>query len=428
MAKSLYVHIPFCLKRCIYCDFVSGIYDPDRANDYIRALKAEISTLQNKEPLETLYIGGGTPTVLSDELLKELTADIFSHFDFSKNYEATIEANPGTLNRGKLESLTLSGINRISIGVQSFNNDLLKFLGRIHTSEEAEQAVSMARNAGFKNISLDLIYGIPGQTVNIWQETLGKAVSLNPDHISTYELTYEKDTELHDMFKDSKEHHPHPDPPPSRGREIGGNYQFCKNNSNNPININTPSPGGRGQGGGGNILQLPNEDDIISMYEYAINFLNSNGFTHYEISNFAMPGLECKHNLNYWDRGEYYGAGIGAHSFVDDRRYFNIRELDRYIRFVLNNQSPVDAVEKITKDMAMSEALFLGLRKTSGISIEILSKVFGKNILSAYDEAIRYLKKEGLIEIVSSDCSYESMLKLTDRGLLLSNEVFVKFL
>lgn len=229
-------------------------------------------------------------------------------------------------------------------------------------------------------------------------------------------------------LKSNKSKHPHPDPPPSRGREIGGNYQFCKNNSNNPININTPSPGGRGQGGGGNILQLPNEDDIISMYEYAINFLNSNGFTHYEISNFAMPGLECKHNLNYWDRGEYYGAGIGAHSFVDDRRYFNIRELDRYIRFVLNNQSPVDAVEKITKDMAMSEALFLGLRKTSGISIEILSKVFGKNILSAYDEAIRYLKKEGLIEIVSSDCSYESMLKLTDRGLLLSNEVFVKFL
>ena len=380
MAKSLYVHIPFCLKRCIYCDFISGIYDRDKANDYILALKAEISTIPNKEPLETLYIGGGTPTSLSDELLKELTAHIFNHFNFSKDYEATIETNPGTINRGKLESLTSSGINRISIGVQSFNNDLLNFLGRIHSSEEAEKSVRMARNSGVKNISMDLIYGIPGQTLDIWQETLNKAVSINPDHISTYELTYEKETELHDMFKE------------------------------------------------GSIRNLPEEERIIEMYEYAIHFLNSHGFAHYEISNFALPGLDCRHNLNYWDRGEYYGAGTGAHSFVDERRYYNIRELDRYIRFLLNNQSPVDVVEKITKDMALSEALFLGLRKTGGISIEILSKVFEINILSAYDEVIRDLKKEGLIEITSTDCSYGSILKLTDRGLLLANEVFVKFI
>ena len=380
MAKFLYVHIPFCLKRCIYCDFVSGIYDPEKATDYISALKTEISTFQNKEPLETLFIGGGTPTALSDMLLKELTTHIFSHFNFRENYEATIEANPGTIDRSKLESLISSGINRISIGVQSFNNDLLVFMGRIHNSEEAEQAVGMARKAGFENISIDLIYGIPGQTMSIWQETLEKAVRLNPEHISTYELTYEKGTELHNMFNE------------------------------------------------GNIINLPEEDLIVEMYEYAIDFLKSNGFSHYEISNFALPGYECRHNLNYWDRGEYYGAGLGAHSFVDHRRFFNVRELDRYIGLVLNNQSPVDAIEKITKDMALSEALFLGLRKTNGISLEILAKAFGKNILIAYDEAIHDLKKEGLIEIVSSDCSYKSILRLTGSGLLLSNEVFVKFL
>jgi oxygen-independent coproporphyrinogen-3 oxidase len=380
MAKSLYVHIPFCLKRCIYCDFVSGIYDPDRANDYINALKTEISTLQNNEPLDTLFIGGGTPTALSAELMKDMTTHIFSHFDFSKNYEATIEANPGTVDSGKLKSLISSGINRISIGVQSFNNDLLEFLGRIHSSEEAVQAVGMARNAGFKNISIDLIYGIPGQTLKIWQKTLKKAVELHPDHISTYEITYEKDTELYNMFKEENKINPH------------------------------------------------EEDEIVDMYEYAIDFLKSNGFSHYEISNFAMPGFECRHNLNYWDRGEYYGAGLGAHSFVDGSRYFNISALDRYIRLILDSQSPVDAIEKITADMALSEALFLGLRKTRGISLEVLAKAFGKNILSTYDEAIHDMKKAGLIEIVSSDCSYESILKLTGRGLLLSNEVFVKFL
>jgi len=380
MAISLYVHIPFCLKRCIYCDFVSGIYDPDRANDYINALKAEISTLENKEPLETLFIGGGTPTTMSNELLSDLITSIFNHFGFSNNYETTIEANPGTLENNKLQSLIASGINRLSFGVQSFNNDLLEFLGRIHSSEEAVQAVGMARNAGFNNISIDLIYGIPGQTLNIWQKTLKKAVELHPEHISTYEITYEKDTELYCMFKE------------------------------------------------GNKINPPEEDEIVDMYEYTIDFLKANGFSHYEISNFALPGFECRHNLNYWDRGEYYGAGLGAHSFVDSRRYFNIREIDRYIKLVLDNQSPVDAIEEITLDMALSEALFLGLRKTDGINIEMLAKAFSKNILGDYEETIHKLKQAGLIEIVSSDCSYESILKLTNRGLLLSNEVFVKFL
>ncbi len=380
MATSLYVHIPFCQKRCIYCDFVSGIYEPERAKEYVNALKKEITTYQNKDPLETLYIGGGTPTSLDTETLCSLLTITFKHFDINSNYEATVEANPGTLNREKLESLLSSGINRISIGVQSFNNDLLEFLGRIHSSKEAVQAVNMAIEAGFRNISIDLIYGIPGQTLDIWQETLDKAVSLEPAHISTYELTYEKGTVLYNMFEDNR------------------------------------------------IINLPEEDRIVEMYEYAIDFLKSKGFPHYEISNFALPGFECRHNLNYWERGNYYGAGLGAHSFIDSRRHFNIKELDRYIRLLQDNLSPVDAIEKITKDMALSEALFLGLRKTSGISFDMLSKAFGKNMLSVYEEAIQDMKKEGLIEITGSDSLNEKILRLTDRGLLLSNEVFVKFL
>ncbi len=404
MSISLYIHIPFCLKRCIYCDFVSGIYNPARADAYINALKKEISNLPNEKPLSTLFIGGGTPTALSSDVLSGLINHIFTKFRFEDDYEATIEANPGTVDKDKLKAIRSAGINRMSIGVQSFHDDELSFLGRIHTSEEAEQAVYIARDAGFENIGIDLIYGIPGQDIESWNNTLGKAVSLKPKHISTYELTVESGTLLYDYLKN----------PPS--------FPFAKGGNSSPL-------WQRGVRGDLSIeTNLPEEDKIIEMYEHAINYLTSEGYTHYEISNFALPGYQCKHNLNYWDRGEYYGAGLGAHSFMNGKRFYNTDNLDDYLKLLSENKSPVKGSETITEDMALSEALFLGLRKTEGVNVETFSRQYKKNILSYYQKEIKDLHEAGLIEVASSGCSYETAMKLTGKGLILSNEVFAKFI
>ncbi len=383
MTTSLYVHIPFCLKRCIYCDFVSGIYDPEKSIAYIKALKKEISNLPVKTPLSTLYIGGGTPTALSADLLADLIDLIFDRFRFTEDYEATIEANPGTLDREKLQSLRSSGINRVSIGIQSFNDEELSFLGRIHTKEEAGNAVSMSRDSGFENIGVDLIYGIPGQDINGWMENLEKAFSLKPEHISAYELTVEKETALHEYLK---------------------------------------------SGGKDKTQQLPDEDIIIDMYEHTIDYLTSKGYIHYEISNFAMPDRFSRHNLNYWDRGEYFGAGLGAHSFIDGKRFHNTDNPEEYMRAVSGNRSPVINSEDISGGNALSEAMFLGLRKTGGIIVEDFSRRYNKNILSHYQKELKELEQAGLIEVTASDCSHETALKLTVKGLLVSNEIFTKFI
>ncbi len=393
MSVSLYVHIPFCMKRCIYCDFTSGIYDSEMAISYTNALKKELSNIPNSTPLSTLYIGGGTPTVLQTNLLADLLNHIFDHFDFNKTYEATIEANPGTLDKEKLKELLSSGLNRVSMGVQSFNDNELSFLSRLHTGKEAEEAFSIIRETGFQNAGIDLIYGLPGQDIKSWKKNLMKAVQLNPEHISTYELTVERGTGLFKLLQSVPDSSPLP--------------PLVK--------------------GGINARPLE-EDKIIEMYEYTIDYLTSHGFVHYEISNFAKPGYFSRHNLNYWDRGEYYGAGLGAHSFINGKRFSNTDNLATYIDLISDNKSPVISSEDITDQAAFSEAIFLGMRKTDGLIIESLSKRYHKNILTSYQKEIESLEKAGLVETTSSDCSYETSLRLTRKGLLLSNEVFTKFL
>lgn len=400
MSVSLYVHIPFCLKRCIYCDFVSGIYDSGKANAYIAALKKEIDAVAAKAAISTLYIGGGTPTALSTDALSDLIRHIFTHISLTpsddiegkEGNEATIEANPGTVDRVKLQAVRSLGINRTSIGVQSFDNSELDLLGRIHSSEEAEQAVYFAREAGFDNISIDLIYGIPGQTPASWEKTLEKAVSLGPEHISTYELTVEEGTALHELLKN----------PPSSLFIKGG--------------INPPA-----------------EETTIEMYEHTIAYLASHGYVHYEISNFARPGHFCRHNLNYWDRGEYYGAGLGAHSHVEGKRYYNTDRLDEYIQALSADKSPVKETEYITGDKALSEAVFLGLRRIDGLNIEHFSKRYKVDLLTRFEKEIREFQEAGLVEIVdinglNSLSGLNRSLRLTRKGLLLSNEVFAGFL
>ena len=396
MPISLYVHIPFCVKRCIYCDFVSGPYTPEKAAAYLTALKKEISSIPVDRLLSTFYIGGGTPTVLTSDQLSGLINHIFEHFNFSPPLtkrgqwggESTIEANPGTLDNNKLVKLRSAEMNRISIGVQSFNNNELAFLGRIHTEPEAEEAVRLARDSGFENIGIDLIYGIPGQDIKSWKRTLEKAVSLKPDHISAYELTVEEGTQLHQKI-------------------------------NNPSFL-LPLDKGR--------KDMLNEELIIEMYEYTIKYLSSTGYIHYEISNFALPGSFSMHNLNYWDRGDYYGAGAGAHSFVNNTRSYNTANLDQYLKLVSGKKTPLEHLEEITAEKALSEAIFLGLRKTEGINVEAISRRYSRNILTLYEKEIKELQEAGLIETSCSECSYETDIRLTQKGLLLSNEVFVRFI
>jgi oxygen-independent coproporphyrinogen-3 oxidase len=359
----------------------------------MEALKKEIGSIPKNISLETLYIGGGTPTAFSTASLEDLITHVFHSLNFTESYEATIEANPGTVDNKKLFTLRSSGVNRISMGVQSFNDDELSFLGRIHTSEQAEESINLARAAGFNNIGIDLIYGIPGQTMKSWEKTLEMAVSLKPKHISTYELTLEKGTELYEILCSP----PHP-------------------------------PLGKGGQRGGKQLNRPDEDQIIEMYNYTIEYLSSEGFKHYEISNFSKPDFQCRHNLNYWDRGEYFGIGLGAHTFLNRERFHNTDNLDDYMESLSENRSPVKSSELITDHRAVSETIFLGLRKTDGINMELFSRRYNINLLTVFHKEIEELKNAGLIELSSSDSSYESSLRLTRRGILLSNEVFTKFI
>jgi len=291
-------------------------------------------------------------------------------------------------------------MNRLSIGIQSFHDEELAFLGRTHSARDAEDAVSFAKDSGFENIGIDLIYGIPGQDLTSWSRTLEKAVSLKPNHISAYELTPEEGTELHKYV-------------------------------NNPPFI-PPLNNGGGNGVRKDEVKLPPEDNIIEMYEHTIDHLTSAGFVHYEISNFALPGYLCRHNLNYWNRGEYYGAGLGSHSFINGKRFFNTEKLDDYLKVLSENRSPLKGTETISEEKALTEAIFLGLRKKEGINIKAFSELYKKDIFRQESPQIEELQSAGLIEfsglksLNSSDRS-NCYLRLTRKGILLSNEVFAKF-
>jgi oxygen-independent coproporphyrinogen-3 oxidase len=284
------------------------------------------------------------------------------------------------LDRDKLRAVRSLGINRISIGIQSFNDDELKQIGRTHSSEEAAEAVCIARDAGFQNIGIDLIYGIPGQSAEIWEKTLSKAVELRPSHISAYGLTVENGTLLSKYVKEGK-------------------------------------------------MKLSGDERIIKMYDRAIDHLTSEGYKHYEISNFAMQGCLCLHNLNYWEMGDYYGLGLGAHSYIRGRRSYNTDGLDNYIKTVHDKGSSVAGFEDLTAEKAFSESIFLGLRKTGGINLKTFAERSGKDIRRLYRKEIKELQEAGLIEISGlSGSGCDAFMRLTRKGILLSNEVFIRFM
>lgn len=366
--NALYIHIPFCIKKCMYCDFLSIPFDEELSAHYIKALEREFYLRKDQsDELKTIYIGGGTPTTLSPELLRRLFKGIGVAFAISKNAEVSIEANPGTIDKEKIMLLKDCGVNRFSLGVQSFNDRELSLLERIHNASEAIKAFAVLRESGVKNLSIDLIYGIPGQTVQVWKDNLSKAIELGPEHISAYELTPEKGTPLHTAITENK-------------------------------------------------LAKPDEDIILDMYYHTIDALRSAGYKHYEISNFARKGFESRHNMNYWNRGGYIGLGAGAHSFIGNRRCSNTCDIQKYISSLDAGSLAVEEDVMITDKEALKEAIFLGLRKTEGLNAVKVEEDFSADLTLAATELIT----NGLI------VSDGGMLRLTAKGMLVSNAVIVR--
>jgi oxygen-independent coproporphyrinogen-3 oxidase len=386
----LYIHIPFCIRKCIYCDFFSVLYDESVAKRYIDALCQELYLKKDfSTTLKSIYIGGGTPSLLPSDCFRQLFNCLRNNFNSSSSAEITVEANPGTINESKINTMLSLEVNRLSIGIQSFNNDELKTLGRIHSSEDASRSIEIIKKEGINNFSVDLMYGIPGQTMDSWHNSISTAVGLSPTHISAYELTPEENTALYKLIQSHK-------------------------------------------------IDMPDEELILEMYNHAIDYFASCGYEHYEISNFALPGFKCMHNLNYWDRGEYIGVGTGAHSFINGIRSNNTEDITRYIEDLNNGIIPEIESAKPTSAEALKEFIFLGLRKTEGININELppfipplprgdihtsiphltrGDIVGYNsLLNASKELI----DEGYLEI------NRGYLALTRKGIVISNTIIVR--
>lgn len=373
---GLYIHIPFCKSKCGYCDFNSYAGKEDMIPAYFDALLKEAGIYTDKLAdfrIDTVYIGGGTPSCVDAKYIYNILNTCRHSFNIGKEAEVTIESNPGTLSFEKLLMYKTIGINRLSIGLQACQNRILKRIGRIHSMEEFEENYLAARKAGFKNINVDLMFGLPGQEMRDWAESVAKVAELGAEHISCYGLKIEEGTPIAGYIESDPE---------------------C----------------------------LPDEDDEREMYGVAIGKLSRKGYIHYEISNFARKGFECRHNLMYWDCGRYIGLGAGAHSYFEGKRYSNVREIEKYTdSLLMENEVPVDNVEKIDKKARMSEFMVLGLRKVEGVSKKEFKKRFGKEITGEYGEGIAKAIKAGLLE--DTGCGF----RLTRRGLDLANEVFIEF-
>ncbi|WP_341877431.1 radical SAM family heme chaperone HemW [Defluviitalea saccharophila] len=373
---GLYIHIPFCQSKCYYCDFASYANKNEQMASYVSALKEEINQygilLQNHQ-INTIFIGGGTPTVLSPHLLRTILQSLFHNFNIKSEAEITIESNPGTLDLEKLQLLKECHVNRLSIGLQAYQNSFLKDLGRIHTVEEFVQNYYLARSLGFDNINIDLMFSLPNQTLRDWMDTLKNVALLNPEHISCYSLTIEEDT-----------------------------------------------PFGQWEAEGR--IKLNDAEADRAMYHYAGWYLNKMGYKQYEISNFSKAGFLSKHNLVYWTYKPYIGMGLGAHSFYNGERYHNTYNLDQYIKLSGSIAVLKEDAEKISLPMQYAEYIFLGLRLLEGISVEQFNHTFQVSFEKLFGKKIEKLVKLGLVE------NNKNIIKLTPKGLDVSNTVFAEFL
>ncbi|OGV96135.1 MAG: hypothetical protein A3I04_06185 [Nitrospinae bacterium RIFCSPLOWO2_02_FULL_39_110] len=401
---GIYIHIPFCIKKCGYCDFNSYEGMEGVIDEYVRAVKREISLISYElsaisyQPYKviSIFFGGGTPTILKSWQLLEILESCKKLFNLKTDAEITIEANPETLTLDKLKKLRRGGFNRISIGVQSFNDKLLKRLGRVHDSKKAYQGILSARNEGFENISIDLMFGIPDETLKDWEDDIETTIKLNPEHISTYNLTIEEGTQFEKLYSEAKASH-----------------------------------------------YLPDEDRQVEMYERGIGLLTGTGYEHYEISNFAKAcsersesnGRKCLHNQIYWRNEEYLGIGAGAHSYMDGERRWNIKNPEEYINRLkirerhakrkpsaFSLQPPTAGSERLDGNKVMGETIMMELRILEGINLKSFKKRFGVEIKSTFSDAISRLLSNNLIIFENGH------LKLTHKGLLFYNDVAAEFL
>ncbi|MBU2621091.1 MAG: radical SAM family heme chaperone HemW [Proteobacteria bacterium] len=370
---GIYVHIPFCVKKCPYCDFYS-IIDHSLVKEFVNALTNEMAMYSDIGLLfDTLYIGGGTPSVLESTEIHRIIKKAFSLFQMTSDPEITIEVNPGTVTPESLKSFRQSGINRINIGIQSFHDGNLKFLGRIHSAEEGETAIKRARTAGFTNIGLDLISGIPGQTGKSWLTDLETALRFEPEHLSCYMLTYESGTRMHKDLKNRK-------------------------------------------------FSSLSESLAVSMFGSTGDFLEKNGYIQYEISNFARSEeKKSRHNIKYWSFIPYIGFGPSAHSFYGKRRSWNRHNVSDYIKKIESGTPPVEGKETLTREQQIIEAIFLGLRQKSGIDISFFNDKFNVKFGDIFREIISDLSKRELIVICDDKCA------LTRKGMVLLDSICAEF-
>ena len=380
MQTALYIHFPFCVRKCLYCDFNSraGSEIPQAAytDALIREMELRRDTLPDGAFASTLYLGGGTPSLLEPALVERIINAASRLFSLEPAAEITIEANPGTVNREKLADYRSAGVNRLSLGIQSFSEEMLARLGRLHTVHEGLSSFAAARTAGFANIGIDLIHSLPGQTLEMWRAELDCAVALRPEHISAYGLTIEAGTPFHDMERSGK-------------------------------------------------LALPEEETAAEMFENTSDLLIEAGFEHYEISNFSLPGFRSRHNQVYWQRGDYLGFGAGAHSFLSfprfGSRWKNPDTPESYMQSITHGFAPLEEFSILTEHEAMSETLFLGLRMMEGVDGNGFRLEFGRLLEEAYPDELRTLLKEGLL------AWQKGHLRLTCRGLILANQVVIRF-
>ena len=384
---ELYVHIPFCVRKCAYCDFLSAPADTQERSLYIDALTEEIRARKNDFTayrVSTIFLGGGTPSILEGDDSARIFRALQENFDISDDAEITMEVNPGTVTEEKAASWRKSGVNRLSIGLQSADDRELKMLGRIHTYREFLDTWKIVREAGFENVNVDLISAIPGQNLRSWSETLRKAADLGPEHISAYSLIVEEGTPFYERYGDGS---------------------------------------GEDEDKGNHLPPLPDEDTEREIYKATEKILAEYGYHRYEISNYAKTGYECRHNLGYWERKEYLGLGLGASSLLSECRFHNTADMGKYLRLYENAGTDIcEDIEHLSVEDQMEEFMFLGLRKTVGISVDDFRKAFGKEIREVYGEQMRKLEEQRLIEYSGN------RVRLTERGTDISNYVFSEFM
>ncbi|MBL4951341.1 oxygen-independent coproporphyrinogen III oxidase [Neobacillus sp. YIM B02564] len=376
MMKAAYLHIPFCEHICYYCDFNKVFLKGQPVEEYLQALDEEMNiTLQEvpAEKLATIFVGGGTPTSLNEQQLERFCQSINDRLPKAEDSEFTFEANPGDLSKEKLQILKDAGVNRISLGVQTFNDELLTKIGRVHRANDVFYTIETIKTAGFDNISIDLMFSLPTQTLTDFKQTLNAAFSLDLPHYSAYSLMIEPKTVFYNLQRKGK-------------------------------------------------LPTPGEEIEAQMYEILMEEMDKHGLHQYEISNFSKPGFESRHNLTYWNNESYFGFGAGAHSYIEGFRRSNFGPLKKYIESLHNRKLPIFETHRVTRSEQMEEEMFLGLRKTAGVSISKFTEKFGQDPRHLFADEIADLTRKQWIEVTADN------IYLTKQGRLLGNEVFQMFL